>query len=86
MFRSRRQGGHLHPSAAWRIVRKAAAQAGIDGNVSPHRLRHAHASQALERGAPVALVRDTLGHSTVSTTNGCLHARPNDSSARYLAV
>jgi len=57
VFRSRRQGGHLHPSAAWRIVRKAAARAGIDGNVSPHWLRHAHASHALERGAPVALVR-----------------------------
>ena len=86
VFPSRRGGGHLDPSAAWRIVRKAAARAGIDGNVSPHWLRHAHASHALERGAPVALVRDTLGHSSVSTTNGYLHARPNDSSARYLAV
>ena len=86
VFRSRRQGGHLHPSAAWRIVRKAAAQAGVDGKVSPHWLRHAHASLALERGAPVALVRDTLGHSSVGTTNGYRHARPNDSSARYLAV
>ena len=35
---------------------------------------------------PVARVRDPLGHSSVSTTNGYLHARPNDSSARYLAV
>ncbi len=86
VFPSRRGGGHLDPSAAWRIVRKAAARAGIDGNVSPHWLRHAHASHALERGAPVALVRDTLGHASVSTTNGYLHARPNDSSARYLAV
>ena len=86
VFPSRKKGGHLNPASAWRIVKKAAAQAGIDGNVSPHWLRHAHASHALERGAPVALVRDTLGHSSVSTTNGYLHARPNDSSARYLAV
>ncbi len=86
VFPSRRGGGHLDPSAAWRIVRSAAACAGIEGNVSPHWLRHAHTSHALERGAPVALVRDTLGHSSVSTTNGYLHARPNDSSARYLAV
>ncbi len=34
----------------------------------------------------MALVRDTLGHSSVSTTNGYLHVRPNDSSAPYLAV
>ncbi len=85
MFRSRK-GGHLGACQAWRIVRDAAARAGVDGAVSPHWLRHAHASHALERGAPVALVRDTLGHSSVSTTNGYLHARPNDSSARYLAV
>ncbi len=81
-----RAAGTLDPSAAWRIVRKAAARAEVDGNVSPHWLRHAHASHALERGAPVALLRDTLGHASVSTTNGYLHARPNDSSARYLAV
>ncbi len=31
VFPSRRGGGHLNPSAAWRIVRKAAARAGIDG-------------------------------------------------------
>ena len=86
VFPSRRGGGRLDPSAAWRIVRKAAARAGIDGNVSPHWLRHAHASHALERGAPVALVRDTLRHSSVSRTNGYLHARPNDRSARYLVV
>ncbi len=54
--------------------------------MSPHWLRHAHASHALERGASVAPVRDTLGHSSVSTTNCYLYARPNDSSARYLAV
>ena len=73
-------------SAIWRIVRKAARGAGIEGDVSPHWCRHAHISHALERGASMALVRDSVGHSSVSTTNGYLHARPNDSSALYLAV
>jgi integrase/recombinase XerD len=86
VFRSTRGGGHMTVSAIWRIVRKAARRAGIEGDVSPHWLRHAHASHALERGAPMALVRDSMGHSSVSTTNGYLHARPNDSSALYLAV
>jgi integrase/recombinase XerD len=86
VFRSTRGGGHMCVSAIWRIVRKAARRAGIEGDVSPHWLRHAHASHALERGAPMALVRDSMGHSSVSTTNGYLHARPNDSSALYLAV
>jgi integrase/recombinase XerD len=32
------------------------------------------------------LVQVTLGHSSLSVTGRYLHARPNDSSARYLAV
>ncbi len=86
VFRSTRGGGHMCVSAIWRIVRKAAKRAGLEGDVSPHWFRHAHISHALERGASMALVRDSVGHSSVSTTNGYLHARPNDSSALYLAV
>jgi len=52
--------------------------------VSPHWLRHAHASHALARGADIALVRDTLGHGSIETTGRYLHARPNSSSALYL--
>ena len=54
--------------------------------MSPHWLRHAHATHALERGAPIHIVQATLGHASVATTGRYLHARPTDSSARYLAV
>jgi len=69
-----------------RIVRAAAHRAGIDANVSPHWLRHAHASHSLDRGAPIHLVQTTLGHASIATTGRYLHARPQDSSARYLEV
>lgn len=85
VFRSRR-GGHLDPTAVERLVLKAAQRAGIEGKVSPHWLRHAHATHALDRGAPIHLVQATLGHASVATTGRYLHARPTDSSARYLAV
>src|SRR5262249_29137252 len=52
VFRSR-QGGPLDPATAWRIVRAASRRAGLDAAVSPHWLRHAHASHALDRGAPI---------------------------------
>jgi integrase/recombinase XerD len=81
-----RKGGHLDPSQVHRIVRSAARRAGIAGDVSPHWLRHAHASHALDRGAPIHLVQATLGHSSIATTGRYLHARPTDSSARYLAI
>jgi integrase/recombinase XerD len=83
VFRSRK-GGHLDESQVWRIVRRASKRAGIEKAVSCHWLRHAHASHALDRGAPIHLVQQTLGHSSVETTGRYLHARPTDSSSSYL--
>lgn len=88
IFSSRKGGGHLHPSRVLRIVKAAAARAGVSeaSAISPHWFRHAHASHALERGCPISLVQATLGHASVSTTGRYLHARPGDSSAKYLGV
>jgi integrase/recombinase XerD len=57
-----------------------------EAKVSPHQLRYSHASHALDRGAPVHLVAATLGHASIATTGEYAHARPTDSSSRYLAV
>jgi len=54
--------------------------------ISPHWLRDARASHALDLGAPIHLVQRTLGHSSVATMSRYLHCRPDDSSARYLAA
>lgn len=86
VFVSRKRCGHLDSSQVLRIVREAAQRAGVELPVSPHWLRHAHASHALDRGCPIHLVQATLGHASVSTTGRYLHARPDDSSALYLGV
>ncbi len=80
------KGKGLDPSWVYRIVQKAAKRAGITKKVSPHWLRHAHASHSLERGAPLHLVQETLGHTNVATTSKYLHARPNTSSSLYLPL
>jgi len=85
VFRSR-NGGHLHPSQVLRVVKAAARRAGIEKAISPHWMRHAHASHALDRGAPIHVVQQTLAHSTVAVTSRYLHARPSESSARYLPL
>jgi integrase/recombinase XerD len=66
------------------IAKRAARAAGLSPRISPHWLRHAHASHSLNNGAPLSLVRDTLGHSSVGVTDRYLHARPRDSSAHFL--
>jgi site-specific recombinase XerD len=78
------KGGHLCRSMVFHIVKNAAKRAGLEGNVSPHWLRHSHASHSLDRGAPIHLLQKTLGHSSVAITEMYLHARPTDSSSLYL--
>jgi len=79
-----RKGNALCVGQIQRIVRKIAEKTGITGNVSPHWLRHSHASHALENGCPIHLVQKQLNHSSISTTGKYLHARPTESSSKYL--
>ncbi|MCY3629108.1 MAG: tyrosine-type recombinase/integrase [Rhodothermaceae bacterium] len=85
VFRSRK-GGPLSRQQIWRIVRNAAKSAGFDQNISPHWLRHAHASHALNHGAPVHLVKESLGHQSLTTTSKYAHARPDESSSKYIDI
>ena len=70
----------------WRVVKRWAAAAGLPEAVSPHWLRHAHVSHALDRGAPAHLVQHTVGHASLATTSKYAHARPDASSSEFLAV
>jgi integrase/recombinase XerD len=79
-----RQGGHLSTRSVHAMVKRTARRAGVTGQLSPHWLRHAHGSHALDRGATLAEVQETLGHSNVATTSGYLHARPERSSGLKL--
>ena len=64
------------------IVRGAGKRLELD--ISPHWLRHAHASHALDHGCPLHVLQATLGHASMRTTSMYAHARPQDSSALYL--
>lgn len=79
-----RNGGHLTAHTIHVMVKRTAKRAGINEAVSPHWLRHAHGSHALDRGATLAEVQMTLGHANVATTSGYLHARPDSSSGLKL--
>lgn len=61
-------GTRLTRQAAFHIVRKYAALAGIKEDVSPHTLRHSCATHMLIHGADLRIVQELLGHASVSTT------------------
>jgi site-specific recombinase XerD len=48
--------------------------AGVNPAASVHWLRHAHASHAIDNGAPITLVSATLGHADLKTTSVYAHA------------
>jgi integrase/recombinase XerD len=84
LFASGKTGARLTERAVLGIVKRTAKRAGIDAPVSPHWLRHAHASHAIDRGATLPEVQATLGHANIATTSGYLHARPESSSGLKL--
>jgi integrase/recombinase XerD len=100
VFASRKKntarGGHLDPSQVNRIVKKAAKRAGLSEDVSPHWLRHSHATHAKSDLRPLTPVReervDVLhGHledvderdrATVYRLDVCVHRRHTATSSQ----
>lgn len=86
--RGNRKGSSLEaplaPVAVWRIVRAAAAQAGITKRISPHSLRHTAITLALDGGAKVERVQAFAGHSDPKSTIRYLRTAENlDQSAAH---
>lgn len=79
------RGGRLDQPDLWKLVRRAARKAGIVAPVSAHWFRHASASHAIDGGAPLHLVQQQLGHSSLAVTGLYLHASPQDGLYRYLS-
>jgi integrase/recombinase XerD len=68
-----RSGRPLDRTNAWRLVRRAALEAGLDATVSPHTLRHSFATHLIEGGADLRSVQEMLGHASIRTTEIYTH-------------
>lgn len=80
-----RGGRALSTRQARSIITQASDQS-LGKPASPHWFRHAHATNALEAGAPLHLVQQTLGHASLTTTAKYLHVRPGQGSCLYLGT
>jgi len=73
----------LSVRAVQAMVRHYAELAGISRRVSPHLLRHSSATQLVEIGTPLNVVKEICGHASVTTTQRYVHV---SSGQRKLAV
>jgi integrase/recombinase XerC len=62
----------LHEANLQRAVRKASRKTGVP--ILPHELRHAYATHCLNRGANPRAIQEVMGHKSLETTMGYLHA------------
>ena len=77
------RGGPLTRQGLYKIILRHAAEAGLEGKMSPHTLRHSFATHLLSGGCDLRSVQEMLGHADLATTQLYTHLSGEDLKRAY---
>ena len=66
-------GGQYSATSVQAIFTKAKERSGLPDHMTIHGLRHSYATHMVERGTPLHVVKELLGHESIMTTQIYLH-------------
>jgi integrase/recombinase XerC len=72
-FSNPKKGTPLYPRDFQLRLKKYLATAGLDPQLTPHKLRHSYATHMLDAGADLRSVQELLGHAHLATTQVYTH-------------
>lgn len=72
LFLSHR-GRPIDRKTFWWLLKRLAERAGIQGSVSPHKLRHAFATDLMSRGVGLPAIQELMSHGSIRQTQRYLH-------------
>lgn len=67
------RGRRMSAAALRRVFERQVEEAGIEGGVTPHTVRHTFATELLSGGSDLRSVQELLGHASLSTTQVYTH-------------
>lgn len=73
LFEGQTVGEPYSARSLQRVVKQAAAKAGIKRPVTTHMLRHSYATHLLEAGTDIRFIQEALGHNSIKTTERYTH-------------
>jgi len=66
-------GGHYSARSTQQITQEAKQAAGITKKGSIHMLRYSYATHLMEDGTNIRIIRELLGHNSITTTMRYIH-------------